>query len=545
MKGAMILSLSMFLVRVLGLLYVIPFQALVGATGLALYGYAYIPYSLLVSLSGLGIPGGIAKFIAKYNADSEYDTARKMFRFGMGFMVLLGLISFVVMYSTAPFFARIVISGEDMYNTVEGVTTAIRMVSFAVIVVPPMSILRGFFQGNQDMGPTAVSQLVEQVVRILLIVVGSFVVIQLLPGGTTQMAVNVSVFAAFVASIGALIVLYRHWVRRKKAFDALLPLTKAHPERNILALFKELLSYALPFAVLSLIVTWFQLVDLVTFNSAMLRAGVEPYLTEEIFGLYGTALLKIVMIPVSFAIAFGQPLMPILTEKIQTKDFRSFHQTMTTAITLTMFVTIPAVIGISMLSNPIFVMLFNQESSSELNQIGGMMFGFGAFLGVFMALNIILNAIMQGIGRQYKALIFLGIGIVVKVIGNLILIPIWQVNGAILSTIFAYSICIFLQYVEIRKTTGIETRNIFKRQIAIVIFAVLMAGSVWLTSWILGNFFDYTTSRSDAVFYVFIAGIVGFVVYVGLAIYFDVTKQLFGSKFSFDRIKGRIVGKRK
>lgn len=539
MKGAVILSLSMFLVRIIGLLYVIPFQSLVGATGLALYGYAYIPYSLLVSLSTLGIPVGIAKFVAKYNAVQEFDTSRRMFRFGMVFMIALGIISFIIMYASAPFFARIVIRGDEMYNTVDDVTTAIRMVSFAVIIVPPMSILRGFFQGNQDMAPTAMSQLVEQLIRITLIVTGSFIIMRLLPNGSTQMAVNVSVFAAFVASIGALLVLYRHWSKSKETFDSLMARTKPHPKRNLVKLLKELLSYALPFAILSLIVTWFQLVDTVTFNWAMIRAGVDPVLTEEIFGIYVTALLKIVMIPVSFAIAFSQPLMPVLTEKIQIKDYRSFYQTMTSAITLTTFVTIPAIIGIGMLSNPIFIMLFNQPNE-QLNVIGGLMFGFGAFLGVFMALNIILNAIMQGIGRQYKALSFLVVGIVIKVIGNVLLIPRLQVNGAILATICAYSVCILLQYADIRKTTGIETRNILRRQVPIVIFAIIMAVAVWSVSRVMNHFIDYTLSRSHAALYVVIAGVAGLLIYGGLALYFDLTKQLFGQKLSLGRLKAKL-----
>jgi len=545
MKGAMILSMSMFLVRVLGLLYVIPFQGLVGAAGLALYGYAYVPYSLLVSLSGLGIPGGIAKFIAKYNATGEYDTSRKMFRLSMAFMIFLGLVSFLIMFTTAPLFARIVIRGDDMYNTVAHVTTAIRMVSFAVLVVPPMSIFRGFFQGNQDMAPTAMSQLVEQLVRIFLIVAGSFVIIRLLPNGTTQMAVNVSVFAAFVASIGAFFVLYRHWLKTKPLFDRQLKMTKPHPKRDLWLLFKELLSYALPFALLSLVVTWFQLVDTVTFNWAMLRAGVDPLLTEQIFGIYVTALLKIVMIPVSFAIAFGQPLMPVITEKIQKKDIKGFYQTATTAITLTTFVTVPAVIGIGMLSNPIFIMLFNQHENTELNAIGGMMFGFGALLGVFMAVNTILNAIMQGIERQYVALKFLALGIVVKVLMNVILIPLFAVNGAILATILAYTVCIVLQFLDIKKRTGIRLKVILKRQIAIVIFALLMALAVWLTTRILGTFLDYNVSRTHASLYVLISGFVGVLVYGFLALYFDVAKQLFGARFSVEGILARLKNKKR
>jgi len=542
-KGAMILSLSMFLARILGLIYIIPFQSLVGPAGLALYSYAYVPYNVLLSLATLGLPVGIAKFIAKYNAAGEYDTSRRMFRFGLRFMILLGVSCFIIMYAVAPTFARIVIRGEGMYNTVEDVTMAIRMVSFAVIIVPSMSILRGFFQGNQDMTPTAISQLVEQLIRITIIVLGSFIIIRLLPNGTTQMAVNVSVFAAFVASVGSLIILYRHWLKNKDTFDEQLMHSVPHRKRKIWPLFKELISYALPFALLSLVVTWFQLIDTIMFNASMVRAGVSPTVVEEIFGIYSTSLLKIVMIPVSFAIAFSQPLMPIITEKIQIRDFRGFYQTMKSAITLTTFVTVPAVIGLGMLSNPIFIVLFNQ-SDAYMNQMGGMIFGYGSILGIFMALNIILNAIMQGIGKQYKALGFLVIGILVKIIGNFALIHFLTVRGAIFATVLAYTVCIILQLLEIRKVTRVKIKWLVKKQMAILVFSLIMAISVWIATIILNQMIDYSDSRLSATIYVAIAGLVGMLVYGFLIIYFDVAKGLFGAKLSYERIKGRILRKK-
>jgi O-antigen/teichoic acid export membrane protein len=539
MKGAMILSLSMFVTRLLGLLYVIPFQRMVGPGGLALYAYAYVPYSLLVTLSTLGIPLGIAKFISKYNADGEFDTSRKIFRVGMLIMVLVGIIGFLIMWIGAPLMADRAMAGrQDLHNTKEDAVMAIRMVSFAVLIIPPMSIFRGFFQGNQDMTPTAVSQLIEQLVRIVLIIVSSFLVIRVF-NGTAQTAVKVSVFAAFVAGVSSMCVLYRYWKKKKHGFDALLALSRPHPRRSIKELFKELLSYALPFAILSLSATWFQMIDTMTFNTGMLRANVDPELAEGLFGIFITALLKIVMIPVSFSIAFGQPLIPEITEKIRVRDFKGVHQTLTSAIMLTSFITIPAVIGMSMLSDPIFILLFD-SGYEEMNVLGGAMFGTGAFIALFMGLNSIIAAIIQGVGRQFKSLIFLLIATLIKLIGNLVLIPLFEFHGAVFSTILAYAFCLLMNYIEIRKTTGIQTRIILKRHLSIFIFTGIMAASVWLITKVLDLFLDYTASSGAAALYVIIAVGGGVLVYVGLAIYFDLAQMLFGNKLSFNRIKARF-----
>ena len=550
-KGAMILSLSMFVTRLLGLLYVIPFQRLVGPSGLALYAYAYVPYSLLVSLSGLGIPGGIAKFISKYNADGEYDVSRKIFRVGMLVMIFVGFIGFLIMWIGAPTIAdwamarRVDLYNGDLalYNSREDVIMAIRMVSFAMIVVPPMSILRGFFQGNQDMIPTAMSQVIEQLVRIVLIIGCSFLVIRIL-GGTTQMAVKVSVFAAFVAAIASTLVLYNYWKKKKDAFDELLASSRSHQKRSTPALFKELLSYAIPFAVLGLSATWFQNVDIMTFNAGMIRAGVDPMLAEELLGTFTIALLKVIMIPVSFSIAFGQPLITEITEKIRVRDMDSVHKTLTSSIMLTSFITIPAVIGLFLLSNPIFILLFD-SSDADLNAMGGAMFSTGAFIAIVMALSVITSAIMQGMNHQIKALIFLLGAIAIKLVGNLVLIPIFEFHGAVLSTILAYTFFLIMNYLQIRKTTGIQTRLILKQHISILIFAGIMAGAVHLVTSFLDLFLDYTTSTGVAALYVFVAGSVGILVYAGLTIYFDLGRTLFGNRLSFERLKARITGKSK
>jgi len=546
-KGAMILSISMVISRILSLIYIIPFQRLVGSTGLALYGYAYVPYTFLITLSTLGIPLGVAKFVAKYNADREYDTSRKIFRLGMICMITLGILGFLIMWIGAPMFARLALSGsEDAHNTIEDVIVVIRTVSFAVIVVPPIALLRGYFQGNQDMNPTAISQLVEQFVRVTLIVAGAFVVIHTFDG-SIQTAVKVSVFAAFVAGVSALFVLRRYWVKKKHSFDTLLTQTIPHPHREPRDLIKELVSYALPFALLSLVTTWFQVIDTMTFHSGIMRMsdsavmgmGVEVMtsdLAQSIFGTYITALQKIIMIPVSFAIAFSQPLVPDITEKVQLGNTRGVHKTLSSALMLTSFVTLPAVVGMWLLSNPIYVMLFNE--GEVMNQLGGSMFGVGAFVGIFMGMNAVMCAIMQGVNLQYKALLYLVVGSVIKLVGNLVLIPLLGGNGAVVSTMMAYAFCVVFNYLAIQKATGVATKRIMRQHLSIFVFTALMAFSVWATTLILNRFIDYNASSITAGAYVMITAIVGAAVYGGLSVYFGLVKVVLGARLA-SRFKRR------
>src|SRR5690606_11611234 len=164
-KGTAILTLGMFLSKVLGVIYIIPFYSLVGEENIGLYQYAYIPYNLMLAVAISGAPLAFSKFVAKYNSLGDYETGRRLLRSGLLTMMITGFFGFLLMYGFAETLAKMTITDKEEIYTLEDVTSAIQWVSFALIVVPFMSLWRGFFQGYNYMMPTAVSQLVEQIVR--------------------------------------------------------------------------------------------------------------------------------------------------------------------------------------------------------------------------------------------------------------------------------------------------------------------------------------------------------------------------------------------
>ena len=177
LRGTFILTLGTIISKVLGLFYVIPFNAIVGQEGTTLYQYSYVPYTIFISIATAGIPLAISKFISKYNALEEYAVGRKLFKSGLIVMLSTGIVSFLIFYFSAPMLADMSIRDADQLIKKEDVITVMRAVSFALIVVPFMSLIRGFFQGHQSMGPSAVSQVVEQIVRIAFLLAGAFVVL--------------------------------------------------------------------------------------------------------------------------------------------------------------------------------------------------------------------------------------------------------------------------------------------------------------------------------------------------------------------------------
>ncbi len=213
-RGTMLLTGAAFLSKFLGMIYVIPFNELVGTKGGALYLYAYNPYTILISISTIGVPLATSKFISKYNSLGDYYTGMRMFKLGIILMSITGLISFLILFFSADWIAHSFVVDDNYGNSVEDVKMVIRMVSFALLIVPGMSIVRGFFQGNQSMGPTAVSQVIEQIVRIAFVLISAYIIIKIYDG-TIATAVGFATFASFIGALASIVVLLRYWIKRK------------------------------------------------------------------------------------------------------------------------------------------------------------------------------------------------------------------------------------------------------------------------------------------------------------------------------------------
>ena len=200
MQGAFIATLGIVLSKILGIIYVIPFYAIIGDQGGALYGYAYSIYSIFLGISQAGIPLAISKIVSEYNVLGYYNAKKRTFKLGKKVLSILGLICFLIMFIFAKWIAILIIGNVSGGNTIEDVTLVVRIISTAVLIVPFVSIYRGYLQGHKFITPTSVSQVLEQLVRVLVIVIGSFLTLKVFHLSLTT-TVGVAVFSA---TIGAL-----------------------------------------------------------------------------------------------------------------------------------------------------------------------------------------------------------------------------------------------------------------------------------------------------------------------------------------------------
>lgn len=526
-RGSLLLTVATFLSKFLGLIYLIPFNMLVGAEGATLYNIAYVPYNIMLSISTIGIPLAMSKTISKYNALGDYATGRRTFKHGTVLMFITGFIAFLILYFGADILAHWIITGDGSQGaTVEDVVLVIRAVSFALIIIPAMSIMRGFFQGHESMGPSAISTVTEQIVRIAFVLVSVFIVIVILKG-TIATAVGFATFGAFVGAVGSWVVLLWYWKKRKPHLDRLLEEQAVNSELTTKDIFKEMLSYAGPFIIVGLATSLYQLVDLFTFERALVAAGNEEMLWT--LGAINTLAHKIVIIPGTIATGLSLAILPALTRTFAQRNMKELHKQINQSLQIVLVLVIPAVIGIACLADVFYASLYGLDEIATT----GMLLAWYAPVGLFFALFTVTASILQGINQQNFTVLSLMAGLLVKVLLNIQLIQWFGAKGIIFGTGLAVIIAVCINLFRIKRSVDFPFRQVTKRTILILIFGAIMALAIFVVKAILGMFISYETSRTGSII-VLLAGVsVGGGVYLWLAYASTLLHHVFGDEIPF------------
>ncbi|MGM0842641.1 MAG: putative polysaccharide biosynthesis protein [Bacillota bacterium] len=532
-RGTFILTLGTFISKFLGLFYVIPFDDLLKGheEGASLYQYGYVPYTIFLTVATAGVPLAVSKFVSKYNAIGEYAVGRRLFKSGLVLMTLTGIVSFLIMYAFAPIFAEMTIKSDEQVISVAQVTTVIRAVSFALIIIPFMSLIRGFFQGHQSMGPTAVSQVIEQIVRIVFLLGGIYVVLNILDGSVTT-AIAVATFAAFVGGVASLGALIWYWFKRKPHLDELLKEDRGQEEVSLRSMYKEIIAYSIPFIFVGLANPLFQLVDQITFNTAMSAIG-NAKVSDHAFAVLNFYTHKLVIIPVSLATAFSMTLIPLITTSYTSGDRKTMRRNIDQTFQILLFLTVPAALGIALLAEPTYTMFYHSD------ELGTSILRAYAPVAILFALFAVTAAILQGIDEQKFTIFSLLVGLLLKLVLNIPLIRLFETQGAVIATVIGYSVAILINLYIIKKYARYQFRLIMRRTMFIGALNAVMAVVVLVLYGILVQFLN-PESGFQSILLVAICGGVGALVYFYLSLRSKLADRLFGDKITRIRSKLRI-----
>ncbi|WP_273450414.1 putative polysaccharide biosynthesis protein [Streptococcus ferus] len=528
-RGAAWLTIGNFLSRLLGAIYIIPWYAWMGRFGAqanALFGMGYNIYALFLLVSTVGIPVAVAKQVAKYNTKNQKDTSFYLIREFLKLMLLLGAIFALAMYVFSPLMAAWSGGGEDLVRVMRSLT-------LAVLVFPAMSVLRGFFQGFNNLKPYAVSQIAEQLIRVIWMLLTAFYIMKLGSGNYVE-AVTQSTFAAFIGMLASIAVLI-YFLWKEKMLSRVFSKKPDHVTVDTKSLVIETTKEAIPFVVTGSAVQIFQIIDQWTFSNTMsLFTNYSKASLDIMFAYFAANPNKLTMILIAVATAVSGTGIPLLTENFVKKDKKAAaHLVINNIQMLTMFL-LPAILGSVILAKPLYTIFYGQSDQLALN-----LFIAALIQTLFLAFYTLFSPMLQALFENRKALIYFAYGLIVKLVLQIPCIYLLQAYGPLLATAIGLLVPIVLSYKQIHKVTSFSQTIVFRSNLLIAILTLLMGLLVALVTWGLGLVLS-PDGRINSMIYILLVGTVGVAFYGYLTLKTRLLDKMLGSRAAALRKTFRI-----
>ena len=445
-QGTLITSIILIIIKILGALYVIPFYKIIGSNGGTLYSYAYNIYNLFLNISTAGIPVAIAMIISEYLALNMDDAKERAYKIGKKIILILSLVSFLIVFLGADVIAKFIISDVSGGNPVSDIAYVIRAMSFCLIIIPFLSALRGYLQGHKYVVPTSYSQLIEQVVRIFVVIFGSYLVIKVFKK-PVNVGVAVSLLGAFIGGLVAYIYLSIKVKNNKNEF----PVSEKKDAVSNKVIVKKILSYCIPLIIISVVDNLYTIVDVKLIIKGLNMVGYSAIESEMMSGIVSTWAPKICTIIVAIAIALTTNIIPHVTSSFIKKDMKEVNRRFNQAISTMLLITIPMALMLLLLSNEGYFIFYGKSN------YGPLILKVSAISHVFFGIWSVINTCLQSM-RKFKVVYINSVaGLVSNAILDIPLILLFDKIGlpayiaTIVSTCIGYFISITIALVYLKK----------------------------------------------------------------------------------------------
>ena len=515
-RGAAIMVVSVILAKVLGVLYVVPLTRLIGPIGLGIYQNGYSLYTILLTLGAAGFPTAMGKLISERLARRQYAEVDQIFRVTLKTIGLLAVIFALVTWFGAPIYSYLV-AVKDAAGSEAALVWSIRALAPAVLIVPFLSALRGYMQGFQRMDWSGYSQTIEQIFRVVAMIVGAAIAIHWFRAGTTSSiaaGAAAATFGAVVGAVAGLIFLSFVTVRLRITLAAQRSRQRSkHTDKEIR---RMLLAVALPICAGALVVPISNLADSLTVqNFLMIFAHESLTQAERSFGILSRQAFTLIQLPLAFSLAIGSSILPAIASASAVGNQREVERTVMNTFRSMFFITLPLASAFFILAKPIDILLFNSTSGAPIIESI-------SFMGIFSGLEQISTFMLQGIGKLYRPVRNLFLGVFVKVIFNLILIPHLHIMGAALATSIGYLFSSTLNVLAVKKYGRVQF-SVFGLAIPMLGPTLLALGLMWL----LKTGMERSLGLTMQAHHILEAGIITFVVLFAASAFYLVTSIRF------------------
>ncbi|MEG7964783.1 putative polysaccharide biosynthesis protein [Bacillus cereus group sp. Sample30] len=439
-RGAIILTIASFVTKVLSAFYRIPYQNIAGDVGFYIYQQIYPFYGFCLILATYGFPIIISKMVAERLERGKKQEAEEIICVSFWFLLGIGFIGFFTLFFGAE---AIAIAMGDIH-----LDKLLRVISFSFILMPFLSVARGYFQGFNNMMPTAVSQVIEQTIRVSIIVFLSlFLIAHEFDLYTVGAGAMLGSIAGGLIGIIVLILYMRHDFR--SIFFKSVKRIKGKKK-----IIKILFWQGLAICVSNLVLIFIQMADSISFYSLLIGAG-EPVESAKVLkGVYDRS-IPLMQLGTVVTTSFSLSLIPIITAAKERGDLTFIREKVRLAMKITFVIGFAAAIGLTCIIQPTNIMLFENSDGSDVLSILSLSI-------LFSSLSITTASILQGLGQTLKPAIFVICGGCLKLALNYILMPYFSVKGAAIATLVALIVISILNSVLLMRAVSeslIDKRN--------------------------------------------------------------------------------------
>ncbi len=535
LAGAAISTIGIVICKVIGLVYVIPFYAIIGTQGGALYSYAYSIYNMFLNLATSGIPVAMSKVVSEYNEIGYYNTKERTFKTGLKIIGILGLISFLVLFIFAPQIAYLIIGDVKGGNSVEDVTMVIRVISTAILVVPFLSVSKGYLQGHKIMQVSSVANILEQIVRVIVILAGSFLTLKVFHLSLNT-AVGIAVFGATVGALFAYFYVYAK-IRKSKGLNRKAKATAAEKKITNKDLIRQIVVYALPFVAISVLQSAFVMVDVFTDVRGLTSIGYTTKISEDVLSVIATWGSKLNMIVMSISMGIVMSLIPAIASSYAVKKYDEVNSKVNQALRTLLFVCVPMATGLCFLSSAVWTVFYGY------NELNSSVFKLLIMSQITLSVCSVMVNASQSMNNTKQSIIALGGSLIAKIVLNVPMMHLFNLIGIeayyapiALNILIDTSASLYLLYI-VKKDTKISYFKTIQTIIKIVLCTVIMVMVLSILNLFIPS---YSHSRMMSILYIILYGIVGMATYFFVAYKSKTIDNVFGNGFVqkiFEKLK--------
>ena len=421
--GAATLAAAGVVVKIIGACYRIPMTNIMGDQGIALYQYAYPIYGTLLALSTAGIPAAVSKLVSEHISRGEPERAQRVFRVSLALLAIVGLISAAALFGFAPLVAAWV--GDPL------ACLPIRAISPALFFVAVLSAYRGYYQGQERMTPTAVTQIVEQAGKLVM---GLWLAYMMRDRGVAYAAAGAILGVTLAEAIAMVMVLGMGAASRRQSAVCV----DKEPARSVIG---RLLPVALPMMLGAVMMPLVGMIDSFVVNHRLLDTGLPAEEARSLYGLLTGPVNTLVNMPSVVPLALAMALVPAIAQACARGAWSEVCNKTRLALKITLTISLPAAVALAVMAEPIMALLYGGLTAEKQLQAARLL-QVSAPSVVALAIVQTLSGTLQGMGKAKAPVAALGAGAAAKIVVTQILtgIPALNITGACIGTVVCYSI---------------------------------------------------------------------------------------------------------